>query len=198
MRLLWLLLCQTAIAQTQASIDRQRVSVELQRESIRRQTMLATTVAASGVEAPCDPLPAETVSPWIESAAGAQKLQANLLRAVIERESAYRPCAVSTKGAKGLMQLMPGTSGDLSVRDPFDPKENIEAGAKYLKQLIDKYKGNLGLALGAYNAGASVVDQAGGIPDIPETRAYVQAILDKIEPTRTDPPSIRKPKPIEN
>ena len=88
--------------------------------------------------------------------------------------------------------------GDLGLRDPFDPKENIEAGAKYLKQLIDKYKGNLGLALGAYNAGASVVDQAGGIPDIPETRAYVQAILDKIEPTRTDPPSIRKPKPIEN
>jgi soluble lytic murein transglycosylase-like protein len=184
------------MAQTQASLDRQRASAELQRESIRKQMALATPVAA--VEGPCDPLPVETVGPLIESAAGAQKLQANLLRAVIERESGYRPCAVSPKGAKGLMQLMPATAGDLLVRDPFDPKENIEAGAKYLKQLIDKYKGNLSQALGAFNAGPSAVDQAGGIPNIPETREYVKAILDKIEPTRTDPPSIPTPKPIEN
>ena len=150
----------TAMGQTQASIDRQRASLDIQRESIRKQVTQAIPVTA--VEAPCDPLPSEKVGLLIANAADAQKLQPNLLRAVIERESGYRPCAVSAKGAKGLMQLMPGTAGDLAVRDPFDPKENIEAGAKYLKQLIDKYKGNLSQALGAYNAGPSAVDQAGG------------------------------------
>lgn len=184
------------MGQTQTSIDRQRASLDIQRESIRKQVTQAIPVTA--VEAPCDPLPSEKVGLLIANAADAQKLQPNLLRAVIERESGYRPCAVSAKGAKGLMQLMPGTAGDLAVRDPFDPKENIEAGARYLKQLIDKYKGNLSQALGAYNAGPSAVDQAGGIPNIPETRQYVKAILDQIEPTRIDPPSIPKPKPIEN
>jgi soluble lytic murein transglycosylase-like protein len=75
---------------------------------------------------------------------------------------------------------MPDTAEQLAVHDVFDPKENIEAGAKYLKQLLDKYKGDLKLALGAYNAGPTTVDQAGGIPDIPETRDYVDSILKKL------------------
>jgi soluble lytic murein transglycosylase-like protein len=91
-----------------------------------------------------------------------------------------RPCAISAKGAQGLMQLMPDTAQQLAVLDVFDPKENIEAGAKYLKQLIDKYKGDLKLALGAYNAGPTTVDQAGGIPDIQETKDYVEAILKRL------------------
>ena len=75
------------------------------------------------------------------------------------------------------MQLMPSIAEQFAVRDVFDPKQNVEAGAKYLKQLFDKYKGNLGLALAAYNAGPASVDEAKGIPEIPETRNYVDAIL---------------------
>ena len=134
----------------------------------------------------------------IETTAKAQDVKPELLRAVMEQESAYRPCAVSSKGAQGLMQLMPATAQELGVIDPFDPKENISAGAKFLKQLMDKYAGDLPKALGAYNAGPANVDQAGGVPDIPETKNYVDAILKKMGITRTAPPNIPMPKPIEN
>ena len=102
---------------------------------------------------------------------------AGLLRAVIGQESAFHPCAVSSKGAQGLMQLMPEVASRLGVKDIFDPKQNVEAGAQYLKELLDKYKGDLSRALAAYNAGPAAVDQANGIPDIPETREYVESIL---------------------
>ena len=84
-------------------------------------------------------------------------------------------------GARGLMQIMPDTAGDLNLKDVFDPKENIAAGSKYLKQLLDKYKGDNKLALAAYNAGSAAVDAANGVPDIQETRDYVDAILKKIK-----------------
>jgi len=138
------------------------------------------------------------IGPLIESAAKASDLQPNLLRAVIEQEAARRPCAVSPKGAKGLMQLMPDTALDLGVTDAFDPRSNVDAGARYLKQLLDKFQGDIPQALGAYNAGPKAVDQAGGIPKIRETQDYVKSILQKLGITRTDPPSIQPPKPIEN
>jgi soluble lytic murein transglycosylase-like protein len=75
------------------------------------------------------------------------------------------------------MQLMPEVASRLGVKDIFDPKQNVEAGAQYLKELLDKYKGDLSRALAAYNAGPAAVDQANGIPDIPETREYVESIL---------------------
>lgn len=78
------------------------------------------------------------------------------------------------------MQLMPATADELGVTDPFDAAQNVEAGAKYLKALIDKYQGDLAQALGAYNAGPEASVQAGGIPGIPETRDYVDAILKKL------------------
>ena len=99
------------------------------------------------------------------------------------------------------MQLMPVIIEQFAVGDPFDAKANVDAGAKYLKQLMEKYKGDLSLTLGAYNAGPTAVDDAKGIPDIPETRNYVDAILQtlgKKSSTRTDPPHIPMPKPIEN
>ncbi|HUP04630.1 MAG TPA: lytic transglycosylase domain-containing protein, partial [Bryobacteraceae bacterium] len=101
-----------------------------------------------------------------------------------------RPCAVSASGAQGLMQLMPDTADQLAVTDPFDPAQNIEAGARYLKDLIDRYKGDLAQALAAYNAGPGATPQSGGIPAIPETRDYVDSILKKlnIKPVTPLPP----------
>ncbi len=188
-----------------AAIDKQRASVALQREAVRRQAASAATWLAPWdptpgvVEEPaCDAVSEAVVAPIIENAAKTQQLEPKLLRAVIEQESAFRPCAISAHGAKGLMQLMPAAVEELEVRDPFDPKESIDSGAKFLKQLLDKYKGDLPEALGAYNAGAATVDQAGGVPDIPETRNYVDSILLKMGITRTAPPNIPKPKPIGN
>jgi soluble lytic murein transglycosylase-like protein len=162
-----------------AAIDKQRAAARKQALSVG--AWIPPWSAEMQVEeALCDPIADETVAPLIDGAAKAQDVEPKLLRAVIEQESAFRPCAISVKGAQGLMQLMPDTAEQLAVHDVFDPKENIEAGAKYLKQLLDKYKGDLKLALGAYNAGPTTVDEAGGIPDIPETRDYVDSILKKL------------------
>jgi soluble lytic murein transglycosylase-like protein len=169
-----------------ASIEKQRASVRQQAQAAGARLIPWSPAAApppvlETAEPPCDPIADTVVTPLIETAAKSNDLQIKLVRAVIERESAFRPCAVSAKGAQGLMQLMPETAGELNVKDPFDPKENIAAGARYLKQLLDKYKGDTKLALAAYNAGPSAVDTANGIPDIPETRDYVAAILKNIE-----------------
>jgi soluble lytic murein transglycosylase-like protein len=175
-----------------AAIEKQQAAAALQRTAVKKQAETlglwippgnaepSMPAAADPVEADCDPLDDKTLSPLIESAAKTQELQPKLLRAVIERESAFRPCAVSLKGAKGLMQLMPDTAGDMGVINPFDPKQNIDGGAKYLKQLLVKYGGDLAQALGAYNAGPGTVDQAGGVPTIRETRDYVNAIMKKM------------------
>jgi soluble lytic murein transglycosylase-like protein len=164
------------------SLAKQRAAMAVQREAARKQAELLPLeplvhheMAPSELE--CDPIQEAAVKPVIESAAKAHDLQPELLNAVVRQESQFYPCAVSEKGAQGLMQLMPSTAAQLSVQDVFDPKQNVEAGAAYLKQLFDKYKGNLGLMLAAYNAGPAAVDEAKGIPDIPETRTYVDAIL---------------------
>jgi soluble lytic murein transglycosylase-like protein len=137
-------------------------------------------IVAMAAVADCDPIGDTIVAPIIESAAKARDIKPALLRAVMEQESAMRPCAVSAKGAQGLMQLMPDTCDQLGVKDPFDVKENVEAGAKYLKSLMDLFKGDLRQALGAYNAGPAAATQAGGVPDIPETRNYVDSIMKKL------------------
>jgi soluble lytic murein transglycosylase-like protein len=193
MRWTCLLLASTAVAQTDAmrsAIEKQKTAVAQQMESIRKQAKSLSVWLPPGESEPvppeaepsCDALSDTAVAPIIEAAAKAQSLQPKLLRAVIEQESGYHPCAVSSKGAKGLMQLMPDTAADLKVNDAFDPKENIEAGAKYLKQLLYRYGGDLAQALGAYNAGPTTVDEAGGVPKIRETKDYVKAILDKVNP----------------
>lgn len=100
-----------------------------------------------------------------------------LVRSVIRVESGFNPRAVSRKGARGLMQLMPRTASALGVRDVFNPRQNIDGGVRYLRRLIDRYRGNLPLALAAYNAGPRVVDWYGGIPPYRETQDYVRRIL---------------------
>lgn len=104
-------------------------------------------------------------------------VSASLIKAVIHAESGYNPNAVSHKGASGLMQLMPGTAKSLKVNNRFDPKDNVEGGVKYLRFLLDTFKGDVSLALAAYNAGLSKVAKFGGIPPYAETRNYVNKVL---------------------
>jgi len=125
----------------------------------------------------CDPLPPELLGSLIDRAVQRENIQADLVRAVIKQESGGRPCAVSPKGAQGVMQLMPDTAQELGVLDPFDPEQNIDAGVKLLKSLLSKYSGNVSLALAAYNAGSSLVDKDHAVPRIPETVNYVSDIL---------------------
>jgi soluble lytic murein transglycosylase-like protein len=188
-----LLLTTAAAAQDKPSdaIRKQLEAAQIQREAVRKQAELAAQYRISPPVEPsmdCDPLPPAEITPIVDAAAQGNHVQTALLRGVIEQESGGRPCAVSSKGALGLMQLMPATVEQFNVDDAFDPKQNIEAGAQFLKQLLDKYKGNLSLALAAYNAGPGTVDQANGIPDIKETKDYVNSIMKKM--------TIEPPKPI--
>jgi soluble lytic murein transglycosylase-like protein len=112
----------------------------------------------------------------VREAAERHQVDPALVRAVIETESNWNPSAVSRKGALGLMQLIPGTAQRFGVNDAFSPKQNVDAGVKYLKILLERYNGNLDLALAAYNAGEGAVDRAHGIPAYRETRNYVQKV----------------------
>jgi len=113
----------------------------------------------------------------IDNAARQNHLDPALLDAVIRQESGFRPDVVSGAGAVGLTQLMPATARELGVSDPFDPAQNVEGGAKYLRSLLDRYDGRLDLALAAYNAGPAAVDHFGGVPLYRETREYVSSIM---------------------
>jgi soluble lytic murein transglycosylase-like protein len=105
-----------------------------------------------------------------------QGVRPDLVRAVIQTESAFDPYARSHKGALGLMQLMPNTAAELGVSDPFEPEQNIRGGVAYLRRLLDRYRNNEELALAAYNAGPAAVDRYGSIPPYRETRNYVARV----------------------
>jgi soluble lytic murein transglycosylase-like protein len=112
----------------------------------------------------------------IAEAADLYKLDPHLIRAIIRAESAFNPFAVSRVGAQGLMQLMPDLADELKVFDPFDPRQNIFGGARYLRWLLDRHKGNVELAVASYNAGPTAVDRYNGIPPYRETRQYVKNV----------------------
>jgi soluble lytic murein transglycosylase-like protein len=138
----------------------------------------------------CPAMSASETDPLISKAATQYKLNPDLIRAVIKQESAFYPCAVSDKGAMGLMQLMPDTASTFKVADAFDPAQNIDSGARYMKQLLGRFKGDLKLALAAYNAGPEKVDgPKPAVPNIAETKDYVEQIVKALNgaPAETTP-----------
>jgi soluble lytic murein transglycosylase-like protein len=112
----------------------------------------------------------------IAQAAARHNVDPNLVRAVVKVESNFNPNAVSRKGAMGLMQLMPSTARQLKVKNPFDPEQNVDAGVRHLKQLLESYGGDIKLTLAAYNAGAGAVARSSGVPRYAETQNYVRRI----------------------
>ena len=113
----------------------------------------------------------------IREASGIHGVSFPLLKAIMKAESDFNPKAVSKKGAKGLMQIMPSNFKILGIKDPFNPRENVMGGALYLRQMLDRFNGKIHLALAAYNAGPDSVDRSGGIPPIRETENYVNKVM---------------------
>lgn len=118
----------------------------------------------------------EEIDAAIVQAAARHNVDPNLVRSVVKVESNFNPHAVSRKGAMGLMQLMPSTARSLNVSNPFDPAQNVDAGVRHLKRLLESYGGDVRLSLAAYNAGSAAVARSAGIPRFAETRSYVRRI----------------------
>jgi len=129
-----------------------------------------------GQSRPAVSIDRDGVEKMVREAAERHRVDPALVRAVIETESNWNPSARSRKGAMGLMQLIPTTAQRFGVNDAFNPKQNVDAGVRYLKMLLERYNGNLDLALAAYNAGEGAVDRAHGVPSYRETRNYVQRV----------------------
>jgi soluble lytic murein transglycosylase len=115
--------------------------------------------------------------PIISDASKKYGLEAPLIKAVIKAESDFDPNAISHKGARGLMQIMPMNYRLLNVENPFDPHQSIDAGARYLRDMMDRYNGKLNLSLAAYNAGPGAVDRHGGVPPYQETEEYIERVM---------------------
>jgi soluble lytic murein transglycosylase-like protein len=131
-----------------------------------------------------DPLDARhAYDDLIKEAATRYHLDPAMIRAVMQTESAFNATAVSRVGAMGLMQLMPDVAAELGADDPMDPRQNIMAGARYLRQLLNAHGGNLPLALASYNAGPGAVKKYGSVPPFRETRTYVKKITDLLADT---------------
>ncbi len=158
----------------------------------------STTTNVPAVEQPA------TVDDFIKAASEKHRIDRALIESVIHAESRFNPNAVSPKGAQGLMQLMPATATELGVNNAFDPRSNVEAGTRYLQQLLIQYNGDLAKALAAYNAGPHRVQQYNGIPPYRETQNYVSKVITEFNrkkvaegavPPPAAKPSKRKPKP---
>ena len=165
-----------------------RLTVEGGTVNVQAEEVVAIEPEDHFEPAPPSPItPAGPFANLIHAAAQKHGLDENLIARVIAMESNFNPRAVSRKQALGLMQLLPQTAARYSVADIFDPAQNIDAGAHYLKDLLTRYSGNLTLALAAYNAGPDMVERYGGIPPFSETQNYVRQITSKMAHDKTAP-----------
>lgn len=148
--------------------------------SLHQQTpkaiYLSSEISFMGQDRPAMSLDRDGAEKMVREAAERHSVDPALVRAVIETESNWNPGARSRKGAVGLMQLIPTTAQRFGVHDAYNPKQNVDAGVRYLKVLLERYNGNLDLALAAYNAGEGAVDRAHGVPAYRETRDYVHKV----------------------
>jgi soluble lytic murein transglycosylase-like protein len=197
---------QDAIFRQQQSIAIQQQSIGRQRTTIRQQlppSLPAPPVPAfqafsppgqsSGTWPPnCPPVAPMLLQNAVHKAAATYNVTPSLINAVIRQESDGYPCAVSDKGAMGLMQLMPATAVQLGASQPFDVTQNVTAGTRLLSELMQRYKGDLNRVLAAYNAGPAAVDQADGPPPFPETVNYIHSVLEQIK-TPFDPKLFASP-----
>jgi soluble lytic murein transglycosylase-like protein len=156
--------------------DRYRIQVNGGSAEIASTDVVAIEPEEIFMAAPRMPLAQAPYSQLIQSASEKYGVDADLVFSVIAAESNFNPRAVSRRGARGLMQLLPSTATRLGVKDIFDPAENIDAGTKYLRDLMARYRGDLVLTLAAYNAGPGAVQRYGRVPPYNETISYVRAI----------------------
>jgi soluble lytic murein transglycosylase-like protein len=155
------------------------------------RSVVSTAHPAAGTPAP------PALDAAVRQIAAEHSLPPELLHSVIQVESNYNPAAVSPKGAQGLMQLIPATARRFGVSDSFDPVENIQGGAKYLKYLLDLYQGDYPRALAAYNAGEKAVAKYGGVPPYAETQHYVAQVQKRIENAKPAVPAKPEVKTVE-
>lgn len=145
--------------------------------SANRQTTPGGPAASVAARVPATEATPGVLDRIVQRSAEKNHVDPALVRAVISTESNWDASAVSSKGALGLMQLVPGTAKLLGVGNAFDPAQNVDAGTRYLHMLLERYNGNLTKALAAYNAGPGVVDRLGRVPNYPETRNYVRKVI---------------------
>lgn len=154
------------------------ITVKLAAAKSRKTIYLPAESVFMGSGRPAVSIDRDGAEKLVREAAERHNVDPALVRAVIETESNWNPSAYSRKGAGGLMQLIPTTAQRYGANDVFNPQQNIDAGVRHLKWLLERYNGNLDLALAAYNAGEGAVDRAHGIPSFRETRNYVQKVQD--------------------
>lgn len=182
-----------AIGGPGSSLQRQQLAVARQRVATSRglpeepwdiaPSPLGTfgTWSEGALPPDCPSLPWQQARDHFEEEEKRDELPSGLLGAVALQESGLYPCAVSSAGATGLMQLMPATAAQFGVSNPLDPWQSLQGGGQFLRQLLDRYNGDLRLALGAYNAGPSRVDFFGGVPPFAETQNYVESIMTRMK-----------------
>lgn len=180
----------------QAAAELQKAAAQTQTTPVEKESFFSVGWSGPPMIPPpaappdCPPMAESEADPMIRASAKRYELNPALIKAVIQQESGYKPCAISDRGAMGLMQLMPETADLLKTKDPFDPGQNIEAGANYLKQMLTRFKGDLRLALAAYNAGPEKVDgPTPAVPDIAETQDYVDSITNALQGAPAEMPA---------
>jgi soluble lytic murein transglycosylase-like protein len=165
----------------EAAAARQKAAAQAQTTAVSEDPFFSAGWSGPAMLPPplpnCPPMQESETEPLIRASAARHQLNPALIKAVMRQESGFKPCVISDKGAMGLMQIMPETAQSLNTEDPLDPAQNIEAGARYLKDMLTRFKGDVRLALAAYNAGPEKIDgPKPSVPDIPETRNYVESI----------------------